>query len=103
MRTVLNRTIKKAGVKKITFHGLRHTHATLLLADGVHPKIVQERLGHRSIQITLDTYSHIIPGIQEVAATSIGKSLYGNDDKEEEKKEKIVSNNVINFAKKRGF
>lgn len=81
LRTVFYRTIKKSGVKKISFHGLRHTHATLLLQSGVHPKVVQERLGHRSIQTTLDTYSHIIPGIQEIAATSIQKSLYGETNK----------------------
>ncbi|WP_160804044.1 tyrosine-type recombinase/integrase [Virgibacillus halodenitrificans] len=76
LRNVFNRTIKRSKVIKISFHGLRHTHATLLLTNGVHPKVVQERLGHRSIQTTLDTYSHIIPGIQEVAAASINKSLY---------------------------
>jgi integrase len=80
LRTVFNRTIDKSGVKKVSFHGLRHTHATLLLQSGVHPKVVQERLGHESIQTTLDTYSHIIPGIQEIAATSIQKSLYGIKD-----------------------
>ena len=46
----------------------RHTHASLLLKQGVHPKIVQERLGHGSIQITLDTYSHVAPGLQQAAA-----------------------------------
>lgn len=101
IRTVLNRTIEKSKVSKITFHGLRHTHATLLLADGIHPKIVQERLGHGSVQITLDTYSHIIPGIQEVAATSIGKSLYKKEDEKEDEKEKeapnLRKNNVVRF------
>lgn len=92
LRTVFNKTIKKSGVKKISFHGLRHTHATLLLANGVHPKVVQERLGHRSIQTTLDTYSHIIPGIQEIAATSIQKSLYPKAEKQE---------NVFDFAQKK--
>ncbi len=81
LRTVFKRTLEKSDVKKISFHGLRHTHATLLLKSGVHPKVVQERLGHRSIQTTLDTYSHVIPGIQKIAATSIQKSLYGNADK----------------------
>ncbi|WP_163579056.1 site-specific integrase [Gracilibacillus saliphilus] len=89
MRTVFNRTIEKSGVKKISFHGLRHTHATLLLANGVHPKVVQERLGHRSIQTTLDTYSHIIPGIQEIAAQSINKSLYPKANVEDE--------NIVHF------
>ena len=88
LRTVFNRTIKKSGVKKISFHGLRHTHATLLLQAGVHPKVVQERLGHRSIQTTLDTYSHLIPGIQEIAATSIQQSLFG---KKEQAPENVIS------------
>lgn len=59
---------RKAGVKVIRFHDARHTHASLLLKQGVHPKIVQERLGHAGIQMTLDTYSHVAPGLQEVAA-----------------------------------
>lgn len=88
LRTVFNRTIDKSKIKKISFHGLRHTHATLLLQAGIHPKVVQERLGHRSIQTTLDIYSHIIPGIQEIAATSIQQSLYG---KREKKPENVVS------------
>ncbi|WP_196493799.1 tyrosine-type recombinase/integrase [Ornithinibacillus caprae] len=92
LRTVFNRTIEKSGVKDISFHGLRHTHATLLLRAGVHPKVVQERLGHRSIQTTLDTYSHIIPGIQEVAATSIQKSLYKKKESKPENVFSIVKN-----------
>jgi len=49
-------------------HDLRHTHATLMLKAGVHPKVVSERLGHANIAITLDTYSHVLPGQQEAAA-----------------------------------
>lgn len=52
-----------------TFHDLRHTSATILLAAGVHPKVVQERLGHASIKLTMDTYSHILPSMQADAAT----------------------------------
>ena len=48
-----------------SFHDLRNTHATLLLKGGVHPKIVSERLGHANIGITLDTYSHVLWGLQE--------------------------------------
>jgi len=62
-----------AGVKIIRLHDARHTHASLMLKQGVHPKIVQERLGHASIQITLDTYSHVTPGLQEAAAKSFEK------------------------------
>jgi integrase len=58
----------RAGLKGIRLHDARHTHASLMLKQGVHPKIVQERLGHASIQITLDTYSHVAPGLQQAAA-----------------------------------
>ena len=56
-----------SGVKYRNFHTLRHTHASVLLSNGVHPKIVQERLGHSKISITLDTYSHLIPTLQSIA------------------------------------
>jgi integrase len=59
----------------VRFHDLRHTHATQLLQAGVHPKVVQERLGHASIGITLDTYSHVMPGMQEEAAKKIDAGL----------------------------
>jgi integrase len=68
----------KAGVRVIRFHDARHTHASLLLKAGVHPKIVQERLGHSSIQITLDTYSHVIPGLQEAAAIQFDNLISAN-------------------------
>ena len=58
----------RAKVKRIRFHDAKHTHASLMLKQGTHPKIVQERLGHSSISITLDTYSHVTPGLQEAAA-----------------------------------
>lgn len=60
--------VKRTGLKAIRLHDARHTHASILLKQGVHPKIVQERLGHSSIQITLDTYSHVAPGLQMAAA-----------------------------------
>ena len=56
------------GRAHIRIHDLRHTHATLLLKAGVHPKVVSERLGHASVAITLDIYSHVLPGLQEAAA-----------------------------------
>lgn len=60
--------VRRCGLPGVRFHDARHTHASLLLKQGVHPKIVQERLGHSSIQTTLDTYSHIAPGLQQAAA-----------------------------------
>jgi len=69
------RIAARAGVKVIRLHDARHTHASLMLKQGIHPKVVQERLGHASIQMTLDTYSHVAPGIQEAAAQSFDKLL----------------------------
>ncbi|MBA2131964.1 tyrosine-type recombinase/integrase [Capillibacterium thermochitinicola] len=63
--------IKKACVPEIRFHDLRHTHATLLLQQGVNPKLVQERLGHSSIGLTLDTYSHVLPNMQKQVAKEL--------------------------------
>lgn len=63
---------------RIRFHDLRHTHATLLLKAGIHPKIVQERLGHSSINVTLDTYSHVLPNLQEAVLKNIGDSITGD-------------------------
>ncbi|MBM7606025.1 integrase [Metabacillus crassostreae] len=76
LNSVYWRAIEKAEVKRISFHSLRHTHATILLKQGAHPKVVQERLGHSSIEITLDTYSHVIPGLQKAAAEKFGESIY---------------------------
>jgi integrase len=69
--------IKKAGVKRITFHGLRHTCATLLIADGVPIPVVSERLGHTKVSMTANVYAHVLPGQQEMAAARIGALLHG--------------------------
>lgn len=68
-------TIKKLGLRKCRFHDLRHGHATQLLRHGIHPKVVNERLGHSSIGITLDVYSHVLPSLQEEAAKKIDAAL----------------------------
>jgi integrase len=60
--------LRKAGLPPMPLHGLRHSHATLLLQAGTHPRVVMERLGHSSIRVTLDTYSHVVGGLQESAA-----------------------------------
>ncbi|QIZ07625.1 site-specific integrase [Priestia megaterium] len=60
--------VDKSGLPYIRFHDLRHTHATLLLQQGVHPKVVSERLGHSTIGITMDTYTHVLPNMQKEAA-----------------------------------
>jgi integrase len=79
----------RIGQKGITLHDARHTHASLLLKQNTHPKIVQERLGHSSIQITLDTYSHVAPGLQQAAANRFDEILLPKEkaDSEGEPKE----------------
>jgi len=67
--------IMQSDLPKIRFHDLRHTHATLMLKAGINPKIVSERLGHASIHITLDTYSHVLPGMQEEAVQKLEEML----------------------------
>jgi integrase len=59
----------------VRFHDLRHSHATMLLRKGVHPKVVSERLGHSTVGITLDIYSHVLPGMQEEAARKVDDAL----------------------------
>jgi integrase len=60
---------------KVRLHGLRHRHASQMLAEGVRPKVVQERLGHASIAITMDIYSHAMPNMQVDAAAKIDAAL----------------------------
>ncbi|MEW6546040.1 MAG: tyrosine-type recombinase/integrase [Bacillota bacterium] len=95
-REEVGRTLKRlalrTGVPFIRFHDLRHTHATLLLARGVHAKVVSERLGHSSVALTLDVYSHVLPDTQREAARAIeqvltvpvSKPLAGTDQKRQE-------------------
>ena len=65
-----------AGIEtSFRFHDLRHTHASILLRQGVHPKVVQERLGHSTISITLDTYSHLLRDVQDEAVTALGRAF----------------------------
>ena len=71
----LYRNLKKAGLPHMRFHDLRHPHTTLMLIAGIHPKIVSERLGHSKVSITLDIYSHILPGLQEAAVESFDRML----------------------------
>lgn len=65
------RVKRKGNLPDIRFHDLRHTCATLLLTKGVHPNMVQEMLGHSTISVTLDTYSHVLPNLQSVAVEAM--------------------------------
>jgi integrase len=67
--------LQKAGLSGFTFHSLRHTCATLLVSKNVNPKIISEMLGHATIAQTMDTYSHVMPGMGDVAATALEEAL----------------------------
>jgi integrase len=70
-------TLKRAGLEGFRLYDLRHTCATLLLSAGENPKVVAERLGHSSIVLTLDTYSHVLPDMQQAATEKLERMLYG--------------------------
>ena len=69
------RALHRAGLPSLRTKNLRHVHASIMLSVGVHPRVVQEQLGHASITLTLDAYSHVTPGIQSEAAQRSGKVL----------------------------
>ena len=67
--------LARTGPPRVRFHDLRHAHATHRLSSGVHSKIASERLGHSKVGITLDLYSHVLPGMQADAAARIDEAL----------------------------
>lgn len=75
MNDYFQKQTKRAGLPVIRFHDLRHTHATILLRLGENPKLVSERLGHASVTITLDTYSHVLPDMQKDLAKNLGAAM----------------------------
>ena len=75
--------LQRAGLPRIRFHDLRHTCATLLLISGVHPKFVQELLGHSSISVTLDIYSHMLPVMGAVAQEAMERTLAHDEEAHE--------------------
>jgi integrase len=77
LTAVFKRVLKNARLRtSLRLYDLRHTHATLLLSEGVHPKVVSERLGHSTIVLTLDVYSHVLPTMQVEAAQRLDRLLY---------------------------
>lgn len=69
------RAIEASPLPRIRFHDLRHAHATHLLSSGVHPKVASERLGHSRVGVTLNLYSHLLPGMQEDAASRVDEAF----------------------------
>jgi integrase len=69
-------TVRNSGLPKIRLHDMRHTYATLALKNGMHPKVVSERLGHASVGVTLDLYSHVTPAIAREAADVVSNDIF---------------------------
>ncbi len=79
MRTSYTPLLARAGVPYVKFHALRHSAATLLLSQGIHPKIVAEMLGHTTIAMTLDIYSHVTLDMQQEAADTMDRLFRAQD------------------------
>lgn len=77
IRTWFRPLLLKAGLPPIRMHDLRHSYASIALARGAHPKVVQEALGHSTIAVTLDLYSHVVPSLQREASRQMGEALFG--------------------------
>jgi len=76
---MFDKHVKASGLPRIRLHDLRHTHATLALAAGIHPKVVSERLGHSTVAFTMDVYSHAIPSMEAEAAETIANLVRGSN------------------------
>jgi len=88
-----SRLAKRAGYPEVRLHDARHSHASLMLAQGVHPKVVSERLGHNSVSLTLDVYSHVLPGIQEAAALAFDNAFKGETQEAKQKLSETLAGN----------
>ena len=67
--------LAKSAELKVSFHGLRHSHLTALMASGINPKVISERAGHASVATTLDLYGHVMPGMQEGVAQGVDAAI----------------------------
>jgi len=70
--------LRRAGLPRIRFHNLRHTYASLLIAQGEHPKYIQSQMGHSSITVTMDTYGHLMNTVNRDAASRLGEQVLGS-------------------------
>ena len=75
VRRTFKEILRAAELPDLRLHDLRHTTATLLLTEGVHPRVVMETLGHSQVSLTLDTYSHVLPGLQAEAAKRMDDAI----------------------------
>jgi hypothetical protein len=102
VRRDFKRLLKVAELPEMRLHDLRHTTATLLLGQGVHPRVVMETLGHSQVSLTLDTYSHVLPSLQAQAASTLDAAIgcqigcqNENDDADDEEESENSSEKVV--------
>lgn len=74
---IVSDLLHRAGLPAVQWHDLRHSYASTALAQGVHPKVVHEALGHSTIAMTMDLYSHVVPSLEREAARTMGAALLG--------------------------
>lgn len=79
--------LRRAGLPRMRFHNLRHTYASLLIAQGEHPKYIQSQLGHSSINVTMDIYGHLMETVNQKAASRLGKAVLGSEEKRQNHRE----------------
>lgn len=84
--------LRRAGLPKVRFHNLRHTYASLLIAQGEHPKYIQSQMGHSSINVTMDIYGHLMDTVNQRAASRLGRTVLGKEkDAQSENGSKMVA------------
>ena len=94
MTRTFAKMVRRAGLPHLRLYNLHHSHATLPLKAGVHPKVVSERLGHTNIGITMDIYSHVMPGMQEAAVERFDRILEPDADENSDPNVSIMSANA---------
>ena len=87
--------MNEAGLPLIRVYDVRHIAATYLLSTGTHPKVVQELLGHSTVTLTLDTYSHVLPAMHRQVAWQLDKLLPGRPSEEQELSSKLSSTDPL--------
>ena len=102
-REEFKKLLNRARLPNIRFHDLRHSAATLLLSLGVHPKVVQELLGHTQISMTMDVYSHVLPGMQQDAMSKLDAALIKQERNNEKEKEKTEPLNRTTYREETGW
>ena len=96
LRRRFHPALRRAGLPKMRFHDLRHTYASLLIAQGENPKYIQTQLGHSSIQITMDVYGHLMDTVNREAASKLGRTVLGGNSEDDGSKTVAETKKEVN-------